>query len=561
MENLLTYAPMELQAVIFNTIGGLAIFLYGMKNLSEGLQHLAGQKLRSSIRAMTSTHFHGLLVGAGVTMIVQSSSVTTIMLVGLLNASVMTLKQSVGVIFGANIGTTITAQIIAFKISKFALPMIAIGLGLNTFGRNAKLKFTGQVLISLSFIFIGLHYMEAAFRPLRESEAVMHFCAGLSTNPLLALLCGLVLTVIIQSSSASIGITIVMASTGLIDFNAALFILLGDNIGTTITAWIASIGSSLAARRMALVHTMFNITGAIYFGVLITSGIYPALIDKFTPGVLGPDTIARHIANAHSAFNILNAIILTPFAGVLAWIAIKVFKGDDTVLTGEPKFLDDHLLDTPEIAIEQVVKEMHHMSDLAHKNFTMACQAYLDDDDKKIKEVKTLENAVDALQQDITRYLVKLFSQHQASALSNQLPSLLHSVNDLEKISDHAESIAKLVEKRRDSKYTLSDSAIVELKEIFESADKMFEHTTKLLDKSDRSLVSTILIEEDKVDELKRTHIANHIARLNEKTCHPLAGLAFVAFINHVEKVGDHLKNIATAADNHFTYDEHHHVK
>ncbi|MFT5207620.1 MAG: phosphate:Na+ symporter [Candidatus Omnitrophota bacterium] len=547
---------MEWQSVIFNTVGGLAIFLYGMKNLSEGLQHLAGQKLRSSIRAMTSTHFHGLLVGAGVTMIVQSSSVTTIMLVGLLNASVMTLKQSVGVIFGANIGTTITAQIIAFKVTKYALPMIAIGLGLNTFGKNAKLKFFGQVLISLSFIFIGLYYMKLAFEPLKHSEAVMHFCANLSTHPILAMLCGLVLTVIVQSSSASIGITIVMATTGLIDFNAALFILLGDNIGTTITAWIASIGSSLAARRMALVHTMFNITGAIYFGILITSGIYPTLVDRFTPGALAPDTIARHIANAHSAFNILNAIILTPFAGALAWIAIKVFKGDDTVVTGEPKFIDEHLLDTPEIAIQQVVKEMHHMSDLAHKNFTMACQAYLDDDAKKVKEVKTIENAVDALQQDITRYLVKLFGKHQASELSNQLPSLLHSVNDLEKISDHAESIAKLVEKRKESKYTLSDSAVSELKEIYESADKMFAHTTRILEAPDTSLASTIMVEEDKIDELKRTYIANHIARLKDKSCHPLAGLAFVAFINHVEKVSDHLKNIATAANVDFTYDQ-----
>lgn len=546
---------MDLQYVIFNATGGLAIFLYGMKQLSEGLQSLAGTKLRRAIRAFTSNHFTGLLVGAGVTMVIQSSSITTVMLVGLLNAGIMTLKQSVGVIFGANIGTTITAQIIAFKISKYALPMIATGLIMSTVGRSSKIKFTGQVFTSLAFIFLGLKFMKNAFEPLKESSAVMEFCAGLSHHPILAVLCGLILTVIIQSSSASIGITITMAQTGLIEFPAALYLLLGDNIGTTITAWLASIGSCLSARRMALVHTLFNITGAVYFGILVASGIYPALVDRITPGDINPDTIARHIANAHSIFNIVNAIVLTPFAGLLTWIALKAFKGEEVHTTGEPKFIDDHLLDTPDVAVDQVVKEIHHMASLAEQSFSNACRSFINEDTKTAKEVKTLERAVDQLQQEITRYLVKLFGKHSDETLSSRLPSLLHSINDLEKISDHADSIAKLTLKRVETPYTFSADAQKDLSDIFDASLTMFDLAKINIEQPKKETCKAIFQQEDLIDSLKKNAIGNHIERLKDKSCHPIAGLAFVAFINHVEKAADHLVNVTDAVESEFVYD------
>jgi phosphate:Na+ symporter len=546
---------MELQKVIFYSVGGLGVFLFGMTMLSDGLQKLAGTKMRNFIRAFTSNNFKGLLVGTGVTAIVQSSSVTTVMLVGLLNAGVMTLRQSIGVVYGANIGTTVTAQIIAFKIIAYALPMVAIGFIMHKFIRIPRIQYMGQVLISLGFIFLGLKFMTDAFSFMKNSQGVMEFCATLSVHPFLAILVGLILTVIVQSSSASIGITIAMATTGLIDFPAALYLLLGDNIGTTVTAWLASIGSTINARRMALSHSLFNIIGAAYFAFIIQSGYYTHFINWITPGNLAIDNIARHIANAHSCFNIFNSIVLFPFIGFFAWLSTKVFQGEDDVVTGEAKFLDDHLLDTPEVAMEQVRKELHHMTTLSEKAFNDACESYIQNDPKRAVDAIKIEAAVDSLQQDITRYLVKVFSHAQSPEISNRLPSLLHSVNDIEKISDHAESIAQMTLKRQDSKYFMSEAAVVELNAIYSQTQVMFKHTAELLNSGNTSLGSTIFEEEGRIDILKKTSVANHIERLRSQECHPLAGLGFVAFVNHVEKIGDHLTNVTEAALSHYAYD------
>ena len=440
---------MELQKILFYSIGGLGIFLYGMTNLSDGLQKLAGSRMRNVIRSFTSTPLKGLLVGAGVTSVVQSSSITTVMIIGLLNAGIMTLKQSIGVVYGANIGTTITAQIIAFNITIYALPMVMIGFLMDKFSRKQVIQFSGQVILSLGFIFIGLKFMKDAFAFLKHSEAAMEFCASLSHEPLLAILVGVILTVIVQSSSASIGITMAMAMTGLIDFTAALYILLGDNIGTTVTAWLASIGSAVSARRMALVHSLFNVTGCCYFGLLVYSGVYSNFVDWFTPGDITADTVARHIANAHAAFNILNAMILFPLIGFFGWLALRVFKGEEQVFVGEARYLDDRLLETPEIAMEQLRKEIHHMATISQTAFENACESYLSNDVKLAEKVQRNEKAVDSLQQDITRYLVKIYSHSTSLQISNRMPSLLHSVNDLEKISDHAESVAKMTLKRQ----------------------------------------------------------------------------------------------------------------
>jgi len=551
---MLSYARME--NVIFTGIGGLGIFIYGMLQLSDGLQKLAGSRLRKIIRSLTGNRIKGILFGAGATSILQSSSITTVMLVGLLNAGVMTLPQSIGVIYGANIGTTITAQIIAFNISEYSFLMIAIGLFMTLFTSSQKVKFIGQVLVSLGFVFLGLKFMKDACAPLRSSETVMHFTASLSQHPVLAILCGIVFTIMVQSSSASIGVTIAMASTGLIDFTAALYILMGDNIGTTVTAWLASIKGSLASRRMALVHTLFNIIGATYIGILIYSGIYAPFIDWITPSAISNDTVARHIANAHTVFNVLNAIVLFPAIGFFVWISEKIFHGEEHVVTGDAKFLDKHLFETPEVAIEQVRKEIHHMLSISRDSFETASKAYLNNDKKLIKKVHNLESAVDNLQQEITRYLVKLFGRSVSPDISNRLPSLLHSINDIERISDHAENVADLVEKRSDGISSLSQKARAELQNAFQHTDQMFDDTAKVLESGDEAASQRILQAEDKLDEIKKKCIANHVERLKKRECHPLAGLVFVDYLNNVEKIGDHLNNVALAASAHFAYDK-----
>ena len=357
--------------IFFGVIGGLGLFLFGMKVMSEGLQKIAGRSLRKILGLLTKTTIGGVLVGAGVTAIIQSSSATTVLLIGFVQAGLMTLRQSIGVILGANIGTTITAQIIAFKIHKFALPCIGIGVLLNFFVPKKNVKYIGQFMLGFGMLFFGLAIMTSVFEPLKGSPEFRQLFVTFSKNPLLALLTGTLLTMIIQSSSATVGITMTLAGVGLLDFTTAFAVILGDNIGTTITAQLAALNANITAKRTAWAHTLFKVFGAGYMLLLMGiqikgKPIFLYFVDLVTPGnVWLGENMERHVANTHTIFNVVNCLLFMPLAGLMVVIVTKLVKGEVEVIEHQTMHLDERMLVTPEIAIGQAKNEIIRMGQYA----------------------------------------------------------------------------------------------------------------------------------------------------------------------------------------------------
>ncbi len=541
--------------VIFGLAGGLGLFLFGMKYLSDGLQKVAGTKLRRILRSLTQNRFRGVALGTIVTSIIQSSSVTTVMLVGLINAGIVSLMQGASVVIGANIGTTITAQIIAFKISKYALPALGIGVAMMLLARKKKMQFWGQVIFAFGMIFLGLATMSGVMKPLKDVPAVTDFFVSLSTNPVLSILLATFFTVAVQSSSASIGMVIALASVGLIDFTAALYLILGDNIGTTITAWLAAIGGSISARRMACFHSMFNIIGVTYFAILIHSGTFTHLIDIITPGAVTTETIARHIANGHTFFNLFNAFVFLGIMGPVVRLIQRIIPGKDMYISTEFKYLQDKLLSTPEIAIESAKKELLAMAAMVKQTLKTAVDGFFARDKKSIPHVQTQENAIDHLQHDITFYLAKLATQQLTPNLGSQLPPLLHSINDFERISDHAVNIAELTEKAYADNLNFSNKALAEMRTLYAKVEDMFNDTIEAVKQGDTThATDRVLQQEGEVNMLQVEYLSRHSQRLCERKCNPLCALIYVDFVNNLEKMADHLTNIAQAARGDFLF-------
>jgi phosphate:Na+ symporter len=537
-----------MQNLIFGVIGGLGLFLFGMKYLSDSLQQVAGTKLRRLMRSLTDNKFKGIALGTIVTSIIQSSSVTTILLIGLLNAGIISLLQSVAVIYGTNIGTTVTAQIIAFKVTKYALPAIGVGFLILILSKKKKTQSWGQVILSLGLIFLGLSTMSGVLKPLKDIPAVVDFLVSVGQNPLLGIGLGALLTITIQSSSAAIGMLIILAGIGLIDFNAALYLLLGTNIGTTVTAWLGSLSSHTSAKRMALIHSLFNIGGATYFAVLIYTGIYPKFIDFITPGIITTDTLGRNIANAHTFFNIFNAIVFLPFTGLMVKISKKLIPGEDLYIPTETKYLQDSLLNSPEIALQSAHKEIKYMAELSQKSFLNAMDGFINNDKKSIHKVATMEDAVDSLQSDITFYLAKLSTKQLSSELSSRIPHLLHSVNDIERISDHAVNITNITERKISEQAKLSDYGSNEILSIFTDIKEMFKSTIDAIGAETNKSAKNALFYENQINKNYKKFIDNHLKRFSEKKCSAINSFIYIDIINNLEKIGDHLTNIAQAS-------------
>lgn len=545
-----------MQEIIFGLIGGLGLFILGMKSLSEGLQKVAGTKLRRVLRSLTQNRWQGAGLGAFVTMVVQSSSITTVMLVGLINAGIINLIQGSSVIIGANIGTTITAQIIAFKVSHYALPMIGAGMAGMMIFRQKKGKFWAQVILALGLIFMGLDTMSGVMKPMKDVPAILDFFVLLATQPLYCILLGVVSTVLVQSSSASIGMVLALASVGLIDFNTSLYIILGDNIGTTITAWLASIGGSLSSKRLAAFHSLFNIIGTFYFAFLVGSGLYPSFVDWITPGAITTETIGRHIANGHTFFNVFNAIlfllVLTPTVKLVKWI----LPGEDVAVPAGLQYLQEELLSTPEIAIESAKKELRVMSDMVRSSVTTAIDGFLNSDTRTVSQVKAMETAIDHLQNDFTFYLAQLSSQELSEDVGTQLPPLLHSINDLERISDHAMNIAELTDRVASERLEFSDTAKEEMKLFYERIVELFDETVRALEFQDAAAIERAFFFEDQINKQQKAYLSEHTARLCRGQCNVMSALVFVDFINNLEKMADHLTNVAQASSSDFHFRE-----
>ncbi|PEW35710.1 sodium:phosphate symporter [Bacillus cereus] len=532
----------NVQDMIFQFIGGLGIFLFGIKYMGDGLQQAAGDRLRDILDRFTTNPLMGVLAGMLVTVLIQSSSGTTALTVGLVSAGFMTLRQAIGVIMGANIGTTVTAFIIGIKIGEYALPVMAIGAILLFFFKNKKVHSVGQVVFGFGMLFFGLELMSAGMKPLRSLELFQKLTVSMSDNPILGIVVGTVFTLIVQSSSATIGILQELFGQGAIDLQAALPVLFGDNIGTTITAVLAAIGTSIAARRAALVHVIFNIIGTIIFTILLVP--FTSLIQYFQTSLnLNPEMT---IAFAHGTFNVTNTIIQFPFIAVLAWIVTKIIRGEDAAIDFKPQHLNPIFIEqSPAIALTEAQKEIIRMAEFSLHGLKEANQ-FLNTQDKKHANMATqLEGAINNLDKKITEYLV-LLSEKPLSPTDSEKHSVLAGVvGDIERVGDHVENLVELVDFQISNRVSLSDEALAELNEMLELTISTLQDSVEALTNFDTELAQTVIAKERKIDQMERVLRKRHVLRLNERSCSGDASIIFVDMVSNLERIGDHAVNIA----------------
>ncbi len=530
-------------SLLFGLVGGLGLFLYGMTQMGEGLQKAAGDRMRKILEALTNRTWMGVLVGTLVTAVIQSSSATTVMLVSFVNAGLMTLRQAIGVVMGANIGTTMTAQLIAFNLAEVALPAVGVGFVVYFFAKKKIHKYFGQIILGFGLLFLGMTVMTDTMRPLRDNPAFVGWIANFGKHPLLGVLAGLGMTMIIQSSSATIGLLMAAASQGLVGFDAAIPVLFGDNIGTCITAVLASIGASLSARRTALAHVLFNVFGTITFLLLLPA--FRALVVAITPS----GDIQRLIANAHTSFNALNTLVWLPMSGLLARIVTAIHPGQEVALEYGPKYLDKRMLATPSVALELAVKELVRMAGMARQMARDAGLALLSDRPSAIsKNVNAQEEIVDNLQAEISLYLSTLMAQGVLTQpQSTRLAGMLHVVNDIERIGDHAVNIVGFGMDKVEQGLEFSDEARSELTQLFERVDEVISEAVEALGTSDPALAQDVWEKEKYIDELEDLLRTSHLRRLNQGRCSPASGVIYVEVVDNLERMADHAVNLADA--------------
>jgi phosphate:Na+ symporter len=543
--------------MVFGTAGGLGLFLFGMGLMSDGLKKVAGRKLKNILESLTKNRVIAVLVGAGVTCLIQSSSATTVMTVGFVNAGLLTLKQALCVVLGANIGTTFTAWLVSafavFKITAYALPIIGVGFLISILGKTQKTKSVGQTLIGFGVLFIGIHFMKEAFGPLKDNGQVQEALIWLGQNPLLAVLAGTAITMLLQSSSASIAVIQMLAFQGAFgtDWDLVLRVaipyILGDNIGTTITAQLAALRTSRNARRTAMGHTMFNVIGVLYMLPLVWVGWFGNVVEWITPFKLSQNTIMVHIAVAHSTFNVFNTIVFLPLINGLRAIVLKVLPVTEEEVARKPVALEKHLLGTPVIALAQTRREIVRMAKTAKRALTHAIDGIIEDDRRKLALVMEIEDFIDVFQLEITSYLSELSSRQLSDEVSVELPVLLHTVNDLERVGDHAVNIVEIAQRKIDQKLIFSEQALTEADQLRKESTHMLDYIITALEQNDVDAAKTALLSEPELNRMQLEFRRSHVQRMTDGVCSAETGLIFCDLVDNVEKIGDHLTNIGQA--------------
>ena len=536
-------------------LGGLAIFIFGMKLMSSGLHHAAGEKMRSILRMFSSNRFVAILAGALVTCVIQSSSASTVMVIGFINAGLLTLQQAIGLIFGAHIGTTITAQLIAFDISWIIMPAIIVGLGLSFVPRQRVANWSDSI-IGFGFLFLGMRLMsttlgEVSHNPTLESAMQWFRCAPGPNGimPVLpvfgAIAAGAIVTLIIQSSAACTGIIIALGSTGgLIDIYTAVALVLGSNIGTTVTAQLAALTTNRVAKQAALAHTLSNVIGVLIMCLtfLIVHDGEPVFF--YLLRTVGGD-VPRQIANAHTAFNVLSTLVLVPFIPMLARICEKVIPVKDAKIKYQR--LEPHLLNTPPIALAQTTSSLRQMLKKAWKMIDCSLKIYLDNDEKNQAMVKQLEKReadIDARQHDITEYLSRLMGRRLNRREAEQIPMLLHCTNDVERIGDHTEIIRAITERLNEENLHFSPGAEKEFRQLYRVLTDLTESTIDLLAQHSAAAHDRAKQVQEKLFFMLDTSEAEHLARINSGECRPQVGILYLELLEEMRKVSRHLENI-----------------
>ncbi|MBE6377741.1 MAG: Na/Pi cotransporter family protein [Lentisphaerae bacterium] len=540
---------------VMEVIGGLAIFIFGMKMMSDGLHHVAGEKMRSILRAFSANRFVAIASGAAVTCVVQSSSATTVMVVGFINAGLLNLAQGIGLMFGAHVGTTITAQLVAFKISWIIMPAIILGLLLSFIPRQRIARWSETVL-GFGFLFLGMETMGSTLKALAKnsdaiSEAFTRFqCAPDSNGMLLsfavigAILVGMIATMIIQSSSASTGIIIALGASGLLNVYTAVALVLGCNIGTTVTAQLAAMTANRVAKQAALANTLSMFFGAVlmYVSFMIPIGDKPAFFALL--GKLGGE-IPRQIANAHTVFNVLNTLILLPFIPLLAKLCEKIIPVKNSKVKYQK--LEPHLLDTPPIALAQTASSLRQMLKKAWKMIDCSLKIYIDNDEKNQAVVKQLEKReadIDERQKDITEYLSQLMRRDLTQKEAEQIPMLLHCTNDVERIGDHTELIRDITEKLNNDNIRFSPEAEEEFKRLHSLLSDLADSSIELLEKNTSACHEKATQLQEQLFAMLDRSEAEHISRINNGDCRPQVGILYLELLEEIRKISRHLENI-----------------
>ena len=530
------------QEIIFHFLGGLGLFLYSIKTMGDGLQQAAGDRLRYYIDRYTSNPFFGILVGIGMTALIQSSSGVTVITVGLVSAGLLTLRQAIGIVMGANIGTTVTSFIIGFKLGDYALPMLFLGAVCLFFTKNRTINNIGRIVFGVGGIFFALNLMSGAMEPLKDLQVFKDYMVELSKNPILGVLVGTGLTLLIQASSATIGILQNLYASNLIDLQGALPVLFGDNIGTTITAIIASLGANIAAKRVAAAHVAFNVIGTVICIIFLVP--FTSLIQWFESFLnLAPEMT---IAFAHGTFNITNTIIQFPFIGALAFLVTKLIPGEDEVVKYEPLYLDEQLIkQAPSIALGNAKKELLHLGNYAAKAFDLSYDYIINSNEKVAEKGHKTEEAINTIDEKLTRYLISLSGEALSQKESEVLTNILDSSRDLERIGDHAEALLNLNDYLQRKNVQFSEAALEELAEIYLKTSDFVKDALESVENNDLEKAQALIERHEDINNMERVLRKTHIKRLNNGECSTQAGVNFIDIISHYTRVSDHAMNLA----------------
>ena len=530
------------QEILFHFLGGLGLFLYSIKTMGDGLQQAAGDRLRYYIDKYTSNPFLGVLVGIVVTALIQSSTGVTVITVGLVSASLLTLRQAIGIIMGANIGTTVTSFIIGFKLGEYALPLIFLGTMCLFFTKNRTANNIGRILFGVGGIFYALNLISAGMSPLKDLPQFKEYMVTLGQNPILGVVAGAVITVLIQASSATIGILQGLYAGGFLDLKGALPVLFGDNIGTTLTVIIAAAGANISAKRVAATHVTFNVLGTIL--CLILLGPFTSMIEYFQALLhLSPEMT---IAFSHGAFNVSNTIVQFPFIGALAYFVTKLIPGEDEVVKYEPLYLDEQLIkQAPSIALGNAKKELLHLGNYAVKAFDLSYDYIINSNEKVAEKGHKTEEAINTIDEKLTRYLISLSSEALSQKESEVLTNILDSSRDLERIGDHAEALINLNDYLQRKNVQFSNSALEELEEIYRQTSDFVKDALESVENNDLEKAQALIERHEAINKMERVLRKTHIKRLNNGECSTQAGVNFIDIISHYTRVSDHAMNLA----------------
>ena len=540
---------LDYATIILGFAGGLGLFIYGMQVMASGLQKAAGNSLKKILEVLTKNKFLGVLLGIGVTAIIQSSSATTVMVVGFVNAGLMNLQQTVGIIMGANIGTTVTGWLVSsvqwagvFSPENLAPIAVFIGAALAIFSKKQTVNQIGEILVGFGMLFIGIEMMSTGVEPLQHLPAFKEAFTQFGRNPLLGVLVGAVVTAVIQSSSASVGILQSLSLTGLVSWNSAVYIIMGQNIGTCVTALLSSVGTSKNAKGAAYIHLLFNVIGSVFFSIL--AAIFFTFYHDFGFQKIG----MVEISLIHTGFNIANTVIMFPFSGLfvkmaekLATITSKNVGEDETV----PVHLDDRILSTPSIAMSNCTKEIVRLGNMSLKNLTAACESLENRDGSRVEKILEREKNIDNLTKAITAYLVKLCNSNLTKQENTNATGMFHIVNDMERIGDHAENIIEMTQQMIADDLELSKKGIDDLKKMAEESLKRVRNCIIALSDNDIDFAEKVIKEEERVDNLEKQIRGEHMQRLTSGECNPRVGVIFLDALTNLERVSDHALNVA----------------